>query len=111
MEGTTANPKIKEQTVCMVRDYLKNLVKANALPQEQLVETIAKLKKPEEIKIQLAQKDRLLTKKEVAEILLYKHPRTVDRMEKKGLLKRVELGHGVVRFRLSDTNKLVGLES
>ena len=111
MEMTMTTPKIKEETVHLVRDYLKNLVKANVLSSTQLVETITRLKKPEEEKpLPKKQQDKLLTKKEVASLLGYRNTRTVDRMEKKGLLRRVVMGEGIVRFRLSDTCKLIGIE-
>ena len=106
----TTNTKVKEQTVHLVKDYLKNLVKANVLSNDQLVETVSKLKKPEILQISIQQQDKLLTKKEVAAMLGYRNSRTVDRMEKKGLLKRIVLGEGAVRFKLSDTCKLVGIE-
>ena len=112
METTTMNTasKVKEETVHLVRDYLKNLVKANVLSSSQLVDTIAKLKEPEAVKIQVKPQEKLLSKKEVAILLGYRNSRTVDRMEKKGLLRRVMLGNGIVRFRLSDAYKLIGIE-
>ena len=35
---------------------------------------------------------------------------TIKRMEKRGLLKRVQLGERLVRYRLSDVIKLEGIE-
>jgi hypothetical protein len=35
---------------------------------------------------------------------------TIKRMEKRGLLKRVQLGERMVRYRLSDVLKLEGVE-
>lgn len=106
---TTTNPKVKEQTVHLVKDYLKNLVKANVLSNDQLVETISKLKKPEMVQISIQQQEKLLTKKEMASMLGYKNPRTIDRIEKKGLIERVQVANGNVRFRLSDAHKLIGV--
>ncbi len=51
--------------------------------------------------------NRPMTKKEVAEMLGYKNERTVDRLEKKGMLSRVSPKNSAVKYRAADVMRLI----
>ena len=106
-----ANRNMQNQTVTLVKDYLKNLVKASVLTNDQFIETVNKLKQQQEIRPETQKPDRLISKREVAVLLGYKDPRTIDRFEKKGLIQRVELPGVNIRYRLSDAEKLFTVHS
>jgi hypothetical protein len=98
------------QTVSLIRDYTKTLVNAGVINQKELAETICRLKSDQTKNLpQKTKEERLISKKEFAKILGYKSPRTIDRMEKKGLFERVHNGIGQVRFKMSDAEKYMGV--
>lgn len=100
--------ELTKQTICLIREYAKTLVNAGIINQKELSETIQRLKgAPENLPEQ--KEDRLVSKKEIARLLGYKSPRTVDRLEKKGILERVQNHFGQVRYRISDVDKYIGV--
>ena len=104
----TASCKVNDQTVFLVKDYLKNLVKAQVLSNEQLTETIYQLKHSGSSQ---SMSERLITKKEAAVTFGYKSTKSIDRMEKRGVLGRASQAVcGQVRYRLSDVHKLIGIQ-
>jgi hypothetical protein len=99
---------INNQTVSLVKDYLKNLVKAEVLTIDQMLESISRLKATKQVQ---RKTEKLISKKEAANLLGYKNTRSIDRIEKRGFLVRIDSAFiGQVRYRYSDVMKLVSLD-
>ncbi|HBM17424.1 MAG TPA: hypothetical protein DD381_13940 [Lentisphaeria bacterium] len=100
---------VSKRSVDLVKSYLTNLVKAKVLTNDQYLGVISKLNEEEKVLKSSSifhEPERLISKREVATILGYKSLKSVDKIERKGLIERVDFSECGVRYRLSDTERL-----
>ena len=100
---------VSKRSVNLVKSYLTNLVKAKVLTNDQYIGVISKLNDEEKALKQNSifyEPERLISKREVATMLGYKSLKSVDKIERKGLIERVDFTECGIRYRLSDAERL-----
>ena len=100
--------EVRAETKKIFRDYGRNLVSAGVMSEIELKEALCRLNSSLEKKEAI--REHLLGKKEVAKLLGYKNVKSIDRLEEKGFLQRINSSViGQVRYRYSDVMQIVNI--
>jgi len=103
--------EVRAETKKIFKDYGKNLVNAGLISHGELKEALSRLSKTPKFADETTSK-KLISKREAASLLGYKNTRSIDRLEKKGYLERINNEIiGQVRYLYSDIMKLMSLVS